>query len=164
MKKYLFKIYARLSFLLFRIKGVEMANGAYISRKGFARIGGGKLILEEYAQINPYCFLLNADTIKIGKNSTLAYQTTILTSANPNFPYNTLSKIYPPMHAPVIIGDNVWVGARTVILPGVTIGNNVVIAAGSVVTKDIPDNSLVAGVPAIIKREIEYQMDSGRKA
>lgn len=114
------------------------------------------MILEEYAQINPYCFLLNAETIKIGKNSTLAYQTTILTSANPNAPYNTLSKIYPPVHSPVIIGDNVWVGARSVILPGVTIGNNVVIAAGSVVTKDIPDNSLVAGVPAIFKRKIEY--------
>lgn len=109
--------------MFFRIRGIEIAKNAYISRKGFVRIGGGgKLILDEYAQINPCCFLLNSDTIKIGKNSTLAYQVTILTSANPNFPYNTLSKIYAPMHAPVIIGDNVWVGARTVILPGVTIG------------------------------------------
>ena len=68
----------------------------------------------------------------------------------------SLCKIYPPMHAPVIIGDNVWVGARSVILPGVIVGNNVVIAAGSVVTKDVPDNSLVAGVPAVIKRKIQY--------
>ena len=87
--------------------------------------------------------MLNADSIKIGKNSTLAYQTTILTSANPNYPYNKLSELYPPMHAPVVIGDNVWVGARAVILPGVTIGDNVVIAAGSVVTKDVPDNQTV---------------------
>lgn len=99
--------------------------------------------------------MLAFDTIKIGKNSTLAYQTTILTSANPNGPFNNLSKIYPPIKAPVIIGDNVWIGARTVILPGVTIGNNVVVAAGSVVTKDVPDNCLVAGVPAIIKKRIE---------
>ncbi len=54
---------------------------------------------------------------------------------------------------PVTIGDNVWIGGSTTILPGVTVGNNVVIGAGSVVTKDIPDNVVVVGNPArIIKR------------
>ena len=49
---------------------------------------------------------------------------------------------------PVVIGDDVWIGANAVILPGVTIGRHVVVAAGAVVTKDVPDYSLVAGVPA----------------
>ena len=49
---------------------------------------------------------------------------------------------------PVIIGDDVWIGANAVILPGVTIGRHCVIAAGAVVTKDVPDNTLVGGVPA----------------
>ncbi len=49
---------------------------------------------------------------------------------------------------PVSIGNNVWIGGSVTILPGVTIGNNVVVAAGAVVTKDIPDNTLVGGVPA----------------
>ena len=155
MRQILFNFYKKTSNLLFRLNGVEIHDTAYISRKGFVKIGGGKLVLEGNAQINSHCFLLAFDTIKIGKNSTLAYQTTILTSANPNGPFNNLSKIYPPIKAPVIIGDNVWIGARTVILPGVTIGNNVVVAAGSVVTKDVPDNCLVAGVPAIIKKRIE---------
>lgn len=110
--------------------------------------------LADYAQINAGCFLLAFDAITLGKNSTLAYQVTILTSANPNYPYNELSKIYKPMHAPVKIGDNVWIGARAVILPGVTIGNNVVVAAGSVVTRDVPDNVVVAGVPAILKKRL----------
>jgi acetyltransferase-like isoleucine patch superfamily enzyme len=48
----------------------------------------------------------------------------------------------------IIIGDDVWIGANAVILPGVTIGNHCVIAAGAVVTKDVPDNTLVGGVPA----------------
>lgn len=156
MKRILFKLYSKLLNRWHRCKGINLSETAYISIRGFVRIGRAKLILDDYAQINPHCFLLNSDSIKIGKNSTLAYQTTILTSANPNSPYNKLSELYPPMHAPVIIGDNVWVGARSVILPGVTIGNNVVVAAGSVVTKDVPDNSLVAGVPAVIKREIQY--------
>jgi maltose O-acetyltransferase len=154
MKSILFSLYRFLTNRWFRLNGIYIAKTAYISRRGFVRLGKGKLILEEYAQINPHCFLLNFDTIKIGKNSTLAYQVMILTSANPNSPYNRLSELYPPTHAPVVIGDNVWVGARAVILPGVKIGNNVVVAAGSVVTKDIPDNCLVAGVPAIVKKQI----------
>lgn len=154
MRKLLFKIYKLGSQYLFKLQGVEMFSGAYISRKGFSKIGKGKLIMKEHAQINAHCFLLSADTITIGENSTLAYQVTILTSANPNYPYNTLKNIYPPLHAPVFIGSNVWIGARSVILPGVKIGNNVVVAAGSVVTSDVPDNVLVAGVPAKIKKEI----------
>jgi acetyltransferase-like isoleucine patch superfamily enzyme len=54
---------------------------------------------------------------------------------------------------PVVIGDDVWIGANAVILPGVTVGSHCVVAAGAVVTKDVPDHTLVGGVPAkIIKR------------
>lgn len=54
---------------------------------------------------------------------------------------------------PVVIGDDVWIGTNAVVLPGVTIGSRCVVAAGAVVTKDVPDGCVVAGVPAkIIKR------------
>ena len=55
---------------------------------------------------------------------------------------------------PVIIGDDVWIGANAVILPGVTIGKHCVVAAGAIVTKDVPDYSLVAGVPAKLIKQI----------
>ena len=55
---------------------------------------------------------------------------------------------------PVIIGDDIWIGANAVVLPGVSIGNHSVVAAGAVVTKDVPPHSLVAGVPAKIIRQI----------
>lgn len=58
-----------------------------------------------------------------------------------------------PMSAPVVIGDRVWIGARAMILKGVTIGNGAVIAAGSVVSRDIPPGALAAGVPARVIRE-----------
>lgn len=106
------------------------------------------LELGQNAEINTGCFLLSKDKIKIGDNSTLAYQATILTSSNPNGPHNKLAKIYPKYTAPVIIGDNTWIGARATILPGVIIGSYCVIAAGSVVTKDVPDFTVVGGVPA----------------
>ena len=55
---------------------------------------------------------------------------------------------------PVVIGDDVWIGANAVILPGVTIGHHVVVAAGAVVTKDVPSRTLVAGVPAEVIRQL----------
>lgn len=56
--------------------------------------------------------------------------------------------------SPIIIGDNVWIGTRTIILPGVHIGNNTVIGAGSVVTKSIPSGVMAAGNPAKIIKEL----------
>lgn len=57
---------------------------------------------------------------------------------------------------PIHIGNDVWIGGNVTIMPGLTIGNNVVIAAGAVVTKDVPNNSLVAGVPA--KKSVTWKM------
>ncbi len=55
---------------------------------------------------------------------------------------------------PIEIGDNVWFGMNSVVMPGVKIRNNIVVAANSVVTRDVPDNSIVAGNPAkIIKKK-----------
>lgn len=55
---------------------------------------------------------------------------------------------YPHIHAPIHLEDGVWVGARAIILGGVTIGRNAVVAAGSVVTRDVPPGATVAGIPA----------------
>lgn len=55
----------------------------------------------------------------------------------------------------IVIGDDVWIGGNCTIVDGVTIGSNVVVAAGAVVTKDVPDNCVVAGVPARIVKELE---------
>ena len=60
---------------------------------------------------------------------------------------------------PVKIGDDVWIGGNVTILPGITIGNNVVVAAGAVVTKDVPDNTLVGGVPAKAIRKLENDIE-----
>lgn len=55
---------------------------------------------------------------------------------------------------PVTIGNDVWIGGKATILPGMTIGDNVVVAAGAVVTKDVPANTIVAGVPARVIKEL----------
>jgi acetyltransferase-like isoleucine patch superfamily enzyme len=61
-----------------------------------------------------------------------------------------------PEPKPVVIGNGTWVGARAIVLPGVTIGSRVVVAAGSVVTKDVPDEVLVGGNPARVIRQLTY--------
>ena len=60
-------------------------------------------------------------------------------------------------HAPVIIGENVWVGEHSRIQRGVTIGDNAIIAAGAIVTKDVPANSIVAGIPAKVIKYIDTE-------
>lgn len=114
------------------------------------------LVLKENAEIAQGCFLVAKDKIYIGENSTLAYGVTILTTADPNGPKNKLSELYPAISEPVVIGDDCWIGARALILPGVKIGNRSVVAAGSIVTKDVPEESLVAGIPAVVKKKLIF--------
>jgi acetyltransferase-like isoleucine patch superfamily enzyme len=61
-----------------------------------------------------------------------------------------------PVTASTVIGDDVWIGANVVVLKGVTIGDGAVVAAGSVVNRDVPAHCLVAGVPAVIKGDVEW--------
>ncbi len=140
-------IFNRYSQKWYEALGVVGSN--YRISKNITLVGSySNLKLGHQSEINTGCFLLAKDKIVIGENSTLAYQTTILTSANPNGPHNALVKLYPSIKKPVIIGDNTWIGARATILPGVTIGNYCIVAAGALVTKDVLDYTVVAGVPA----------------
>ena len=139
---------------IYKLLGVNNINGGgRISPHTL--IGDYKyLYLHQNSEINSGCFIVAKDKIFVGKNSTIAYGAMILTSANPNGPYNKLSEIYPKMTAPITIGDDVWIGAGAIILPGVKIGNYSVIAAGSVVISDVPEGVLVAGNPAKIKKKL----------
>lgn len=101
---------------------------------------------------NYNCTLLDVAKIKIGDNCQMAPNVAIYTAGHPIYPV-TRNSAYE-YGKEVTIGDNVWLGGNTVVCPGVHIGNNVVIGAGSVVTKDIPDWSLAAGNPCRVIRQI----------
>ena len=126
-----------------------------ISKKGVRKIGKGKIVCADNVNINAEVMFVAMKDITIGRNSTLAYRVLISTSANPNAPYNSLAAFYPPVHKDVHIGENCWIGAGAIILPGIRIGNGSVVAAGAVVNKDVPENVMVAGVPAEVKKYLK---------
>ena len=96
--------------------------------------------------------VLDVGKVRIGANAQIAPNVSIYTAGHPVHPDSRNSGYEYGIS--ITIGDNVWIGGSVCILPGVTIGNNVVIGAGSVVTKDIPDNVIAAGNPCRIIRTI----------
>ena len=96
-----------------------------------------------YANYN--CTILDVGKVTIGDNCMFAPNVAIYTAGHPIHP-DSRNSMYE-YGIPVSIGDNCWLGGNTIVCPGVKIGNNVVIGAGSVVTKDIPDWSIAAGNP-----------------
>lgn len=101
---------------------------------------------------NYNCTIIDVAKVKIGDNCQLAPNVAIYTAGHPVHP-DTRNTLYE-YGKEVTIGDNVWIGGNTVICPGVHIGNNVVIGAGSVVTKDIPDWVVACGNPCKVVRPI----------
>lgn len=99
------------------------------------------------------CVILDVCEVRIGHNCAMAPGVHIYTAAHPVHPFERIAG--PEFGKPVTIGDNCWIGGRAVINPGVTIGNNVVVASGAVITKDVPDNVVVGGNPARIIKKIE---------
>lgn len=146
---------SRFSNFLYKCMGVHLGENARISPRINIVGDPSNLYLERNAEINYGVFILSKAPISLGENSTLAYGVHVITSANPNGPYNKLSSLYPNISKPINIGDNVWVGANAMLLPGVTIGDFSVVAAGAVVTKDIPSGVLVGGVPAKVLKKLQ---------
>ena len=102
--------------------------------------------------------ILDIMPVHIGNHVMIGPNTTITTVGHPLSPKERREHI--GIAKPVTIGNDVWIGANVVILPGVNIGNNVVVAAGAVVTKDVPDNCLVGGVPAKRIKDLENDLES----
>lgn len=112
-----------------------------------------------YANFN--LTILDTCPVTIGDNVMCGPNTSLVTPLHPLLPEQRNARLQADgkvadieYGAPITIGDNCWLASNVTVCPGVTIGNNCVIGAGSVVTKDIPDNSLVLGVPGRVVRKI----------
>ncbi|RYD33414.1 MAG: sugar O-acetyltransferase, partial [Verrucomicrobiaceae bacterium] len=126
-------------------------EGTYIE-SSFKCDYGYNIHLGENFYANYDLIILDVCEVTIGKNCMIGPRVSIYTAGHPLDAETRISGL--EFGKPVVIGDNVWIGGNAVINPGVTIGDNVVIAAGAVVTKDVPDNVVVAGIPAKVIREV----------
>ena len=132
-----------LRLLLYRIFGAKIKSRvAIFSNVNIRNIKG--LQIEEGCSIGPKVLLDARKGLKIGKNVTIAYETIIWTL---HHDYN--SPDFRADGAPVEIGDYAWICSRSIILPGVKIGEGAVVASGAIVTKDVDPYSVVGGVPAM---------------
>ncbi|WP_280745982.1 MULTISPECIES: sugar O-acetyltransferase [unclassified Parabacteroides] len=121
---------------------------------------GENIHLGNSVEINMNCVFLDCNTITIGDHSGIGPGTHIYAVTHPTVPDERLSVPNDPDEfpfwkshtAPVTIGRNVWIAGGCIILPGVTIGDNTTVGAGSVVTKSLPSNCLAAGNPCKIIR------------
>ena len=105
--------------------------------------------------INHNCVMLDCAKIEFGDNVLIAPNCGFYTAGHP-LDVEKRSKWIEYAY-PIYVGNNVWFGANTIVLPNVKIGDNVVIGAGSVVTKDIPSNTLAYGSPCRVIREINEE-------
>lgn len=112
---------------------------------------GQNTIVEENVFINAGCQFQDQGGITIGEGALIGHNVVLATLNHDLNP--TRRQICIP--APIKIGRNVWIGSNSTILAGVTIGDNAVVAAGAVVTKDVPANVIVGGVPAKLIKSVE---------
>ncbi len=139
---------------LFGFKG----NGVWIEAPFFCDYGEN-ISIGNNTFVNTNCMFLDNNRITIGENGLIAPYVQIYTAGHPLKASERIIKNGNESHyltsaKPVEIGNNAWIGGNSVIFPGVVIGDNVTIGAGSIVTKDIPDNVLAVGNPCKVVRTL----------
>jgi acetyltransferase-like isoleucine patch superfamily enzyme len=112
--------------------------------------GGGRIRIGDRCFLNSGTVLIAVEEVVLGDDVALANEVMVIDSNSHGVEGR------PHVQAPIRIGNGCWIGNRAIVLPGVTIGRRVLVAAGAVVTRDVPDDVLVAGNPARVVRSLTY--------
>lgn len=114
---------------------------------------GHGIHLGEFCFVNYNCTMLDGGKITIGNHTKIGPNCQLVT---PNHPMDYVERRKPQETChPITIGDDCWLGAGVTVCPGVSIGDRCIIAAGSVVTRNIPSDSMAAGCPAVVKKSLK---------
>lgn len=137
-----------------RVDGTNMVIGDHFQIWSAHRMtlitGWGQITIGDRVFINSGAIIFSACEVTIGNDVAIANEAYVMDSDSHGVEGR------PVKEAPVRIGDGTWVGARAIILPGVTIGRRCLIAAGAVVSRDVPDDTLVGGNPGRVIRDLVY--------
>lgn len=147
------------------VGSLYLAKGATLEVEAFDVYAGSRINVNAGAKLslgsgymNYDCVIDCFDSISIGHHVVISERVVLRDSDNHTIKdMEAISSDESAVTAPIVIGDHVWVGMNTIVLKGVTIGEGAVVAAGSVVNKDIPPHCLVAGVPAkVVKTDVSW--------
>ena len=136
--------------LLSELFGYEVPQSLRVFPPLYADFGKN-ITVGEHVFINACCDFQDHGGVTIGDGCQIGHNV-VFATLNHGFAPEDRSTTYP---APIVLKKNVWVGSNATILSGVTIGENAIVGAGSVVTKDVPDNAIVGGVPAKVIKYIQ---------
>ena len=139
----------------------EIGDGCYIEPPFRANFGGKHVHFGHSVYCNFGCTFVDDTHIYVGNNVMFGPNVVVATAAHPIAP--KLREMGLQYNKSVHIGNNCWIGAGALIMPGISIGENTVIGAGSVVTKDIPANVVAVGNPCKILREISTDITQEEK-
>jgi maltose O-acetyltransferase len=148
----------RLRVILLRNAGFRIGKETIMA--GTPRFTGGKelyrnLTIGRSCWFNVGCFFDLSDSITVGNNVSFGHEVLVLTSSHETGPASRRAST--AYRKPVTIGDGAWLGSRCTILPGVHVGAGAVVAAGALVHKSVPPHTMVAGVPARVVKNLQYQ-------
>ena len=132
----------RIRRLYYKIMGANINKASILNMKQYI-ISPSRLTIGRYTHINRGCLLDARGCLMIGNSVSVSYDVKMITGS-----HNHSSSVFSSVFLPIIIEDYVWIGANAMILNGVRVGEGAVIAAGSVVTKDVEPYTIVAGIPA----------------
>lgn len=154
-----FPIYVaqRLRVVVLRLAGIQIGHGTVMwgapriigHRKGFHQL----LQIGNNCMLNFNCLFDLADRITIGNGVSFGQEVALITGTHEIGAVSKRAGVLSPQ--PIYIEDGAWLGARSVVLPGVTVGRGAIVAAGAVVVSDVLPNTIVGGVPARVIRELD---------
>ncbi|SFS00655.1 maltose O-acetyltransferase [Microbacterium sp. cf046] len=139
-----------LRYAILRMRGFDVRTPKIKWRCTFT--GSRDISIGVGTSVNVWCYFEAVAPIRIGEDCHIAMFVTLITSSHGVGPGGV---DHAPRSAPITIGDRCWLGAHVTVLPGVTIGDDVIVAAGGVVTRDLPSGGVYGGVPARLIRTLD---------
>jgi len=121
----------------------------------FYCVYGQNISIGDHVFLNFLCTILDCNKVHIGNHVMIGPNVQIYTAAHEILAEERIQGI--EVARPIVIQDNVWIGGAAILLPGVSIGRNAVVGAGAVVSRNVPANTVVAGNPARVLRELEQE-------
>jgi acetyltransferase-like isoleucine patch superfamily enzyme len=133
-------------------RGITIGSGVFVGRHTSLNTKDGDIVVDDRANIGPFCTVFSASAVEIGRDTLLAAYSYLVGGGHAFDDTGVPILDQPrPSHG-ITIGADCWIGTGVTVLDGVTIGRGVVVGANAVVTRDVPDLSVAAGTPAVVLR------------